>query len=52
MPKSSKSTTRRSPSAKPDVDQQATPVALAQQGDEMSDNRKVRGAISQSRRRS
>ncbi len=39
---------QRSPSAKPDVDQQAAPLALAQQGDEKTDNKKVRGAISQS----
>ena len=39
---------QRSPSAKPDVDQQAAPLALAQQGDEKTDKKKVRGAISQS----
>lgn len=43
MPKSSKSTTRRSPSTKPDVDQQAAPVVLAQQGDETTDSKKGRG---------
>ena len=52
MPKSSKSTPRRSPSAKPDLNQQAAPVALAQQGDEKTDSKQGRGAISQGRRRS